>query len=149
MRAALGWLVATGALGVVVSIWPALASPFRPTHAHMGLIGFFLGMVMGVAYWMLPRPGGIKQTTWEAATFLLLQAGLVLRVVSEPWWRTTPANGVHLLFISSGVLLLAAMVVFLLAMSKRVVTIATLREKGQGRRRTAAPQGAEGEGKQR
>jgi hypothetical protein len=143
LRAALGWLVATGVLGVVVSIWPALAGPFRPTHAHMGVLGFFLGMVMGVAFWMLPRPGGIKQTSWEAASFVLLQAGLVLRVVVEPWWRMTGDRNVQVAFVVSGLLLLAAMVVFLLAMSKRVVTLATIREKGLGRRRAAAPQEGE------
>jgi len=139
LRAALGWLVATGLLGVLVSIWPGLSGPFRTTHAHMGVVGFFLAMVMGVAFWMLPRPGGIRQTNWEATTFLLLQAGLVMRVVSEPAWRTTLGRGWHVLFVTSGVLVLAAMVVFALAMSRRVVTIDTLREKGSGRRKSAAP----------
>lgn len=135
LRAALGWLVATGALGVAVSVWPALSGPFRATHAHMGVLGFFLGMVMGVAFWMLPRPGGIKQTGWEAATFLLLQAGLLGRVVTEPWWRMTGSAPVHASFVASGVLLLAAMVTFAAAMSRRVVTLATIREKGLGRRK--------------
>lgn len=139
LRAALGWLVATGLLGVTVGIWPSLAGPFRTTHAHMGVVGFFLGMVMGVAFWMLPRPGGIKQTAWERATFLLLQAGLVLRVVSEPAWRMTLARGWHVAFVASGVLVLAAMVAFALAMSRRVVTLETLRAKGLGRREGAAP----------
>ncbi len=139
LRAALGWLVATGLLGVLVSVWPSLAGPFRATHAHMGVVGFFLGMVMGVAFWMLPRPGGIKQTNWEAATFLLLQAGLVLRVISEPAWRTTLAPGWQAVFVASGVLVLAAMVAFALAMSRRVVTLETIRAKGRGRRESAAP----------
>jgi len=139
LRAALGWLVATGLLGVLVSIWPGLSGPFRTTHAHMGVVGFFLAMVMGVAFWMLPRPGGIRQTNWEATTFLLLQAGLVMRVVSEPVWRTTLGRGWHVLFVTSSVLVLAAMVVFALAMSRRVVTIDTLREKGSGRRKSVAP----------
>lgn len=148
LRAALGWLVATGALGIYLSVQPSMAGVFRPTHAHMGVVGFFLGMVMGVAFWMLPRPGGIKQTGWEAATFLLLQAGLALRVVTEPWWRLTNAGAVQVVFVVSGVLLLAAMLVFTLAMSRRVVTLATIRERGLGRRRTAAPKqaGPEGDG---
>ncbi len=140
LRAALGWLVATAMLGVAVSLWPALAGPFRPTHAHMGLIGFFLGMVMGVAFWMLPRPGGIKQSGWEGVTFLLLQSGLVLRVVCEPWWRSTLSGVARVGFLASGFLLLAAMIVFAAAMSRRVVTIATIRELGLGRRRPASPQ---------
>lgn len=139
LRAAFGWLIATAALGVVVSIWPALAAPFRPTHAHMGILGFFLGMVMGVAFWMLPRPGGIKQQGWEATTFLLLQAGLLLRVGCEPWWRATLDPVARIGFIGSGLILLAAMIVFAIAMSRRVVTIAVIREKGLGKRRPASP----------
>ncbi|HRN19249.1 MAG TPA: hypothetical protein PLU66_09225, partial [Trueperaceae bacterium] len=66
-----------------------------------------------------------------------------LRVVVEPWWRMTGDRNVQVAFVVSGLLLLAAMVVFLLAMSKRVVTLATIREKGLGRRRSAAPQEGE------
>ncbi len=65
LRAALFWLVATGALGVWVSFNPGMAALVRATHAHMGVIGFFLAMVMGVAFWMLPRPGGIRQKAWN------------------------------------------------------------------------------------
>lgn len=136
LRAALVWLVATGALGLWVSIQPGLAGLVRATHAHMGVIGFFLAMVMGVAFWMLPRPGGIRQTGLEAATFLLLQAGLVLRVVGEPWWRSGGGALPHALFVASGALLLLAMLTFAYAMSKRVVTMKVIREKGLGRRHT-------------
>lgn len=135
LRAALLWLVATGAVGLWVTIRPGVAGLMRPTHAHMGTIGFFLAMVMGVAFWMLPRPGGIRQTGLEGVTFVLLQLGLLLRVVGEPWWRSGGGAVPHALFISSGVLILLAMISFAWAMSKRVVTIATIREKGLGRRR--------------
>ncbi|NLG08979.1 MAG: hypothetical protein GX560_06970 [Deinococcales bacterium] len=138
LRAALLWLVATGALGLWVTLSPGLSALVRPTHAHMGTIGFFLGMVMGVAFWMLPRPGGIRQTGLEAATFLLLQAGLVLRVAGEPWWRAGGGALPYALFVASGVCLLLAMLTFAYAMSKRVVTLAVVREKGLGRRRAAA-----------
>ncbi len=137
LRSALFWLVATGALGLWVTIRPGFAALVRPTHAHMGTIGFFLAMVMGVAFWMLPRPGGIRQKGLEAVTFLLLQAGLVLRVVGEPWWRSGGGALPHAIFIVSGACLLAAMLTFAFAMSKRVVTLEVIREKGLGRRRSA------------
>ncbi len=139
LRAALLWLVATGAVGLYVTISPGAAGIMRATHAHMGTIGFFLAMVMGVAFWMLPRPlprpGGIRQAGLEGVTFVLLQLGLLLRVVAEPWWRSGGGQLPHALFITSGVLVLLAMITFGWAMSKRVVTIATIREKGLGRRR--------------
>lgn len=135
LRAALLWLIATGAVGLYGTIDPAFSALFRPTHAHMGLVGFLIAMVMGVAFWMMPRPGGIRQTTLEPLTFFLLQGGLILRVIGEPWWRRGGGAAAHSLFIASGVLLLASMITFGYAMSKRVVTIEVIRELGQGRRR--------------
>lgn len=129
-----------GLVGASMAVWPQLAGVLAPTHGHLGTVGFFLSMVMGVAYWMLPRPGGIKQSGWEGVTFLLLQSGLVLRVVCEPWWRSTLSGVARVGFLASGFLLLAAMIVFAAAMSRRVVTIATIRELGLGRRRPASPQ---------
>lgn len=139
LRAALFWLVATGAVGLWVTIQPGVAALIRPTHAHMGMVGFFLAMVMGVAFWMLPRPGGIRQTGLESVTFVLLQGGLLLRVVGEPWWRSGGGGVPYALFVLSGVLVLSSMLTFAYAMSKRVVTIEVIRELGLGRRRDAEP----------
>ena len=141
LRAALFCLVATGALGVWVSFNPGMAALVRATHAHMGIIGFFLAMVMGVAFWMLPRPGGIRQKGFESVTFLLLQAGLVLRVVGEPWWRSGGGSLPYALFTASGIFLLLAMLTFAYAMSKRVVTMKVIHEKGLGRRRPVTQPG--------
>jgi len=54
-------------------------------HAHILLVGFFTNMVMGVAYWMFPRPKGFRYSErLAAATYFLLNGGLVLRVIAEP-----------------------------------------------------------------
>ncbi|MFA5551926.1 MAG: hypothetical protein WDA03_09940 [Trueperaceae bacterium] len=135
LRAALFWLVATGAVGVWTSINPGMVALVSATHAHMGILGFFLAMVMGVAFWMMPRPGGIRQKGFEAVTFLLLQTGLVLRVVGEPWWRSGGGSLPHTLFVASGVFVLLSMLTFAYAMSKRVVTMKVIHAKGLGRRR--------------
>lgn len=135
LRAALFWLVATGAVGVYTSINPGFTGLISATHAHMGILGFFLAMVMGVAFWMMPRPGGIRQTGLEAVTFALLQIGLVLRVVGEPWWRSGGGSLPHTLFIASGFIVLAAMLTFAYAMTKRVVTMKVVHEKARLRPR--------------
>ncbi len=126
VRASLVWLVTTAALGVAFMLAPGLAGLFRTTHVHLGVIGFFLSMVMGVAYWMMPRPGGVRQERLEAATFYALHGGLVLRVLTEPFWRTTWAPGWQAALVASGVLQLAAIAVFATAMNRRVVTVATI-----------------------
>lgn len=122
IRMALVYLVLTGLLGVLFFLFPSLTPYFRVTHIHLGVIGFFLSMVMGVAYWMMPRPGGLKQEGLEALTFYLLNAGLVLRTIAEPWWRYTGANGPRTLSVVSGLLLFAAILTFVYAMQARVKT---------------------------
>lgn len=129
IRASLLWLVATAVLGVAFQLWPGVAGPWRTTHVHMGVLGFFLSMVMGVAYWMMPRPGGLRQERWEAATFFALHGGLLLRVVAEPQWRRTLAPTWQAASTASGVLLLAAIVAFALAMNARVVTADAVRRR--------------------
>lgn len=137
VRASLFWLVATAALGVAFQVWPALAGAWRTTHVHMGVLGFFLSMVMGVAYWMMPRPGGLRQERWEAVTFASLHGGLLLRVVAEPQWRRTLEPAWQAASTASGALLLAAVVAFAVAMHARVVTAETLRRLRE-RREAAA-----------
>jgi len=127
LRCALFWLLANGALGIVVAMRPSLTGLFATTHAHLGTIGFFLSMVMGVAYWMLPRPGGIRQPRMEAITFLFLQAGMLARVIGEPWWRASGSGFAHALFSFSGALVFGAMITFALAMRTRIVSLDTLR----------------------
>src|SRR5690606_20797470 len=90
-------------------------------------------MVMGVAYWMLPRPGGIRQPRLEALTFLLLQAGMLTRVIGEPWWRATGSELAHALFSVSGGLVFGAVVAFAVAMRERVVSLETLRAAARPR----------------
>jgi hypothetical protein len=140
VRAALLWLVATALLGVVFQVWPGVAGTWRTTHVHMGVLGFFLSMVMGVAYWMMPRPGGLRQEGWEAATFFALHAGLLVRVVAEPQWRRTFAPAWQAASTASGALLLVAIVTFALAMNARVVTADTVRRLRV--RREAAARGS-------
>ena len=45
-----------------MAVRPGLAGVLAPTHGHLGTVGFMLSMVMGVAFWMMPRPGGMRQT---------------------------------------------------------------------------------------
>ncbi len=122
IRAALLYLVLTGLLGVLFFLFPALTLYFRVTHVHLGVVGFFLSMVMGAACWMMPRPGGLKQEELEAATFYLLNTGLVLRLVAEPWWRYTGDGLPRSLSVLSGLLLFAAILSFAYAMQARVKT---------------------------
>jgi len=134
LRGALLYLLATAGVGVVLSLRPDLVGILAPTHAHLGLVGFFLSTVMGVAFWMMPRPGGIRQEGWEAGCFYLLNGGLLLRAVSEPWWRSSGIALAHDMFVVSGAVTFTAVAAFAWAMRRRIVTVETVRAMGRDRR---------------
>lgn len=140
LRGALVYLLLTGAFGVAFTLRPGLVGVFGPTHAHLGLVGFFLSMVMGVAYWMMPRPGGIRQTGFEWTSFWFLQAGMISRLVGEPWTRLGGGLPARIVFVASGLLVLVAMASFAWAMLFRVVTIDVIRARSRPRKSAAASQ---------
>jgi hypothetical protein len=127
VRAALIYLVLTGLLGVLFHLFPVMTVYYRTTHIHLGVVGFFLSMVMGVAYWMMPRPGGLRQEGIEAITFYLLNAGLILRFVAEPTWRYSGETWLQPVVLVSGLLQFAAILTFAYAMQARVKTADTIR----------------------
>lgn len=126
IRMSLVYLILTGLFGVLFIIEPALAIYFRVTHVHLGVIGFFLSLVMGVAYWLMPRPGGLRQEGLERLTFYTLNASLLLRLIAEPWYRATSSTPLKWLTVLSGLLLLFSMSIFAYAMQARVKTAAEI-----------------------
>ena len=81
---------------LVVGTLQALQAPLHlspllaltgPAHVHMLVVGWITQMIFGVAYWMFPKhladmPRG--NNAIAVATFVLLNVGLLLRVVLEP-----------------------------------------------------------------
>lgn len=73
---------------LAAGVWQAAGGPLwlTPVYIHLLVVGWITGMIFGVAYWMFPkyskdRPRG---SDWIAVTtFVLLHAGLWLRVVGE------------------------------------------------------------------
>jgi hypothetical protein len=85
----LGMALAAGILLAGGSIWnwslPAVAL-FRG-YIHLLSIGWLTLLIFGVAHWMFPRysseqPHGNEVLNWAA--FILLNLGLVMRLVGEP-----------------------------------------------------------------
>jgi len=121
VRTSIFWLLFAGTLGFLFYLEPALLGPWRSVHVHAGVVGFFLNLVFGVAYWMMPRPGQIKQPGLEATTFWTLNLGLSLRVVVEPFPEVFGPAYRDLLALAA-FLQLVAMFIFAFAMHRRVVT---------------------------
>jgi len=69
-----------------------------PAYVHMLVVGWITQMIFGVAYWMFPKfspelPRG--DNAIAVATFVLLNAGLLLRIIVEPLraWHPNVAPG--------------------------------------------------------
>jgi cbb3-type cytochrome oxidase subunit 1 len=105
VKTALAFFVLALLAGLLITIRPlAAAAPYfgvlSPVYFHLFMVGWVTQLIIGIAYWMFPKfskeqPRGRDSFAW--ATYWLLNAGLVLRVLAEPlqaldpqpWWGWT------------------------------------------------------------
>lgn len=101
----LAMLYFVGAM-VVGVLQAALHLPsLGPAYVHMLVVGWVTQMIFGVAYWMFPKfspelPRG--DNAIAIATCVLLNAGLLLRVVVEPLRASRPDAAPGWLLVVSG-----------------------------------------------
>lgn len=97
IRTSLLCLVFSTIVGTAYFSWnPIFGKPpphfVLPLHIHLGVVGWLVNLVMGVALWMFPMPPGpggsgrprYSETRTRIA-FLGINGGLLLRFVSEPF----------------------------------------------------------------
>jgi len=99
VKTAIVYFVAALLTGLLLAARPVLGLPpivagLSPVYFHLLMVGWITQLILGVAHWMFPRytkeqPRGRDWLTW--ATFLLLNSGLLLRVIAEPA-RTVSAD---------------------------------------------------------
>lgn len=87
-------------LGVALLAQPLLRLPaafvsFSPVYIHLLMVGWVTQLIIGVVYWMFPKyskdhPRGSETLGWM--TFILLNAGLVLRALGEPLAVNQPGD---------------------------------------------------------
>lgn len=90
IRSALVYLVVALFLGVLQAgglLWGWNLPAIFPVYIHLFVVGWLTLMIFGVAYWMFPkysrdRPRLSEPVGW--AVFILINLGLVLRLISEP-----------------------------------------------------------------
>ena len=85
----LGIGLAVGILLAGQSLWNSLSSVavLFPGYIHLLTVGWLTLLIFGVAYWMFPKyssehPHGNDLLNWAA--FILLNLGLLIRLVDEP-----------------------------------------------------------------
>lgn len=84
-------------LSLLLLLWTALADLFptleaggywMPVFWHLLMVGWITQIIMGVSYWMFPKisrdnPYGPVWVGWSC--YGMLNVGLLLRAISEPW----------------------------------------------------------------
>jgi hypothetical protein len=94
IKLALIYFVAALVLGALQALQAPLHLPpvlalTGPAYVHLLVVGWITQMIFGVAYWMFPKyappPAAPRGNNVVAvATFVLLNVGLLMRVVVEP-----------------------------------------------------------------
>jgi hypothetical protein len=105
------WLLATGVVGLLMAI--NFTSPFLPEshlhylklHAHVGVGGWFLLLIMGVGSKLLPMFLLSPHTPTRKLhlAYYLVNAGLVLFVADQLFWQS-PYQGFYGVLVGAGVL---------------------------------------------
>jgi len=92
VKSAMVYLMAALVIGAATAAPGALNLPanvavLRPTIVHLITVGWLTQMIFGVAYWMFPRASRANPRGSEAlatAVYVLLNSGLIARVLAEP-----------------------------------------------------------------
>jgi hypothetical protein len=92
------YLVASGVVGALLLLngpldLPRWVATLRPTYYHLLMVGWVTQLIFGVIFWMFPKltreqPRGNERLAWF--TFGALNAGLLLRLLFEPWQGLAP-----------------------------------------------------------
>jgi hypothetical protein len=106
----MGYLLAGVAAGALYwlnsawSFWPFL-NALNPVYIHLLVVGWLTQLIYGVIYWMFPiisrtNLRGSPRPAWAA--LVILNLGLLLRVIAEPWRALDPntANQIGLILSS-------------------------------------------------
>ncbi len=105
LKTALVYLVAGLLVGVVqaAGTFGIIIINLTPVYYHLLMVGWATQLILGVAIWMFPKfsldqPRGNEGLAWAA--YILLNLGLLLRLVGEPMNDLHPETvwGVFLVF---------------------------------------------------
>lgn len=115
-------------LGVVLALAPVTDLPgwvvyLSPAFFHLIMVGWVTQMIFGVIFWMFPivsraRPRGSERLGW--ATYVLLNGGLLLRVVAEPAVAVAPGSAWGWALVASALMQWLAAVFFVVNAWPRV-----------------------------
>lgn len=128
LKTALVYFAAALAVGVAIASRgvfgaPAVLGLLGPTYWHLLTVGWVTQLICGVALWMFPKfsaaqPRGEERLSWLA--YGLLNAGLAVRVFSEPLMALQPAEWLGWLLALAAVLQWLAGLLYVANLWRRV-----------------------------
>jgi hypothetical protein len=128
IRSAFVYLAAALLLAILLALplsmnVPVFIRAMNPAYFHLFLVGWVTQMIFGVIFWMFPiitraQPRGNERLGW--ASYILLNVGLLLRVVAEPLTAVRPETGVGWLLAVSALLQWLAAVLFVILAWPRI-----------------------------
>ena len=112
IKTALIYLVAALLIGVLLLARSAIDLPVEiaalsPVYFHLLMVGWVTQLIFGMLFWLLPkyskeRPRGNERLVWVA--YILVNVGLVLRIIGEPIVSIKPEWGFGWMLMLSALL---------------------------------------------
>jgi hypothetical protein len=115
VKASFAYLIVAFLLGALMMLdrWLNVSRWLKVVYVsqlHLLMVGWITQLAIGVAYWMFPRflkeqdpqPRGSDRLAWSV--FICLNAGLLLRLIVEPFYLMGPRPWLAALVALSGVL---------------------------------------------
>ncbi|MCC7358445.1 MAG: hypothetical protein IT317_03155 [Anaerolineales bacterium] len=105
---------------------PAVVNALTPVYFHLLMVGWVTQLIFGIVFWMFPKPSAARPRGSEGlgwATYALLNVGLLLRVIAEPWQTLTPGD------VPGSVLALSAVLQWLAGLAFVANTWARVKER--------------------
>ncbi len=123
------WFVKTSfiylILALIAGLFLVMGSTFQwtmpgglfPVYIHLFVLGWLSELIFGVVYWMFPKysnekPRGSDKLGWW--TYVLLNLGLLLRVIAEPMQSMQPSLPSGWTLVSAAVLQFLAGLLFVI-----------------------------------
>ena len=128
IKTALVYLAVAVAIGLLLAARSTVELPpellaLTPVYFHLFMVGWVMQLIFGMLFWMLPkysreRPRGPERLAWAA--YVLINAGLILRVIGEPLVAVRSDLGAGWLLVLSALLQLIGGWAFIVAVWPRV-----------------------------
>lgn len=123
--------IKTGLIYFLSSLLLALGFEFKPLNFpgmlplfwHLLMVGWITQIIFGVSMWIFPgrtREIGFVPQKWAWLTYILLNLGLALRVIAEPFVNYSPLYIWNVLIVVSAVSQVAAAITYTIELWPRI-----------------------------